>query len=85
MERFKLHSMKRLKNSLSGGPRYRMTFIDMPVLPTDKFQLITGNTKSGAGWVYAVTDFWVGKEVQVEHHNTKSGNTIIDQASLVNE
>ena len=76
---FKLYSMKRLNNSGNGSPRYSMTFIDMPLWPLDKFQLITGKTKKDAGWVYAVTDAGVGKDVSVEYHRTKSGNTIIDQ------
>lgn len=69
-----IDSIKRLRNSRNGNPRFEIVFnINQK-----------GKTKTDAGFVYAITDSMLGKPVRIQYHFTPSrGACIIDNVELI--
>jgi len=70
-----LDSVKRLKNSTNGNPRYSFNFDGLG---------ISGTNQSDAGWIYGITPSNLeGMPVTVEFHHTKGGRVVIDSVELI--
>lgn len=69
-----IDSIKRLRNSRNGNPRFEIVFnINQK-----------GKTKTDAGFAYIITDAMLGKPVRIKYHFTPSrGACIIDDIELI--
>lgn len=73
----KVINVKRLKNSLSGNPKYEFNFNDVGLL----------TTPANASWVYGFSiDTFLNKNVSIKYHITKTGRYILDSIKeVINE
>lgn len=65
-------ALKRENNTRLGNPQYTV-FLEMP--DGEKWQF---KTQANAGWVYAITDAWVGKRAEVTVKQYRRYIRIID-------
>lgn len=52
----KIADLKRLRNSVNGNPRYRVTFADGTVV----------DTAADHGFAFSITEGWIGQQVTVQ-------------------